>query len=193
MTRHYFEEDTPVEKEGGGGGGGGDERHIEPEDFYTYSNESYDSNERGVDGDGENDDYWCHREYMDRMNPSTNAILWEPLKIGKTLLHVCSSGVIRRAGDPFWCVTKGIPLTGTPYSYAMIETEDNVYKRFFIHHIVWKAFQGDVPPGWEVRHKPCVPMEYTREYPNDLGLLDIYPAMLPSTYASSSMNQNYNH
>jgi hypothetical protein len=122
------------------------------------------------------DDYWCNNEYTEY---DDTGVHWERLSLGKTTLHVCSTGVVRREGDPFWCVTKGVPLTGTPYSYVMVETEPHVHRRFFLHHLVWKAFHGDVPPQWEVRHKSTVPMEYTREYPNDLSLLDIYPVSRP--------------
>lgn len=165
MTRHYFDEEynaaptSPTEA-----------------DREDYLNDLEDPNGmfESNDTDGIYDDYWCNREYIERSDIQ-DSIQWEQLKIGKTLLLICSTGLIRRSSDPFWCVTKGVPLTGTPYSYVMIETEDNVYRRYFVHHLVWKAFQGDVPTGWEVRHKPTIPMEYTREYPNDLSMLDIYP------------------
>jgi len=177
MTRHYFDEDyVPTRTDV--------DSVDDTDEFYTYSNGIFDPSDKDTDG-GIYDDYWCNKEYYDRVD-SNDPIRWEQLKIGKSLLLVCSTGLIRRMGDPFWCVTKGVPLTGTPYSYVMVETEDNVYKRYFIHHLVWKAFQGDVPIGWEVRHKPSVPMEYTREYPNELGLLDIYP-VIPSSSTSSSL------
>lgn len=168
MTRHYMDEDYFNAPEGA---------HYPP---MEYSDEDYlDDDIDAVDGFF--DDYWCNKEYMDpyQQDDTDTAVRWERLSLGKTTLHVCSTGVVRREGDPFWCVTKGVPLTGTPYSYVMVETEPHVHRRFFIHYLVWKAFNGDVPSQWEVRHKPTVPMEYTREYPNDLSLLDIYPVSRP--------------
>jgi hypothetical protein len=163
MTRFYYEdehvyEDAPVDG------------MVETAD---YSSKPYD------DDSLSQDDYWANREYIENVvDTSPEPTLWNQLQIGETLLYISNMGCLRRAKDPFWCITRGVPLTGTPYSYVMLETKPGESTMFFIHHLVWKAFHGDVPPGWEVRHKPCVPMEYTREYPNELALLDMYPSML---------------
>lgn len=149
--------------------------YYDDEDTHDYSYED------GRDADADEDDYWTNREYIDLPTAPYDIhtpTLWNQLQIGETLLYVSNTGYLRRAKDPFYCITRGVPLTGTPYSYVMIETESHQSSMFFVHHLVWKAFHGDVPPGWEVRHKPHVPHEFHREYPNDLSLLDIYPSLL---------------
>lgn len=169
MTRHYMDEDYFNAPDGA---------QCPP---MEYSDDDVGGGYLDDDDIAPQDDYWCNKEYIDpyQLNDADTTVRWERLTLGKTTLHVCSTGVVRREGDPFWCVTKGVPLTGTPYSYVMVETEPHVHRRFFLHHLVWKAFNGDVPPQWEVRHKPTVPMEYSREYPNDLAFLDIYPVTRP--------------
>lgn len=154
-------------------------------DDDRYSGDADDWKENDWDGADwkendwkETDDYWANREYIDPRTDSSEPTLWNQLQVGDTLLYVSNTGCLRRAKDPFWCITRGVPLTGTPYSYVMIETEPNESTMFLVHHLVWRAFHGEVPEGWEVRHKAHVPHAYRREYPNNLSLLDIYPRFL---------------
>lgn len=118
------------------------------------------------------DDIYITREPDDRY---LEPIQWAKIKLGKTVLNVCSTGIVRREGDPFYHVTSGVTLVGSPYRYIVVETDDNVYEKFLMHELVWKAFNGDVPNHWEVRHKAWVPIEHNREYPNDLYCVEIYP------------------
>lgn len=159
MTRYYFDEDTTIDDTSGPTEG--------PEDPYTAIG-FYDDDTQS------HEDYWTNRDYTQEASDTPEPTQWNTLQIGMTQLLVSNTGYLRRVSDPFWCLTKGVPLTGTPYTYVMLEIEPHTTSMFFVHELVWRAFYGDVPRGWEVRHKPHVPLEYTREYPNELSLLDIY-------------------
>jgi hypothetical protein len=116
-------------------------------------------------------------------NKSMGSIRWAKVELGLTTLFVCNTGgYVRRMGDPFWHVVKGAIMDNSPYSYIMVETEKNKTERFLIHELVWKAFQGDVLPDWELRHKPYIAREFPREYPNDLCHLELYPKVLLENY-----------
>jgi hypothetical protein len=130
------------------------------------------SDEHTEDIDDEHEDWYSSRDPDDR---SFEPIQWAKLKLGKTVINVCSTGIVRREGDPFYHVTSGVTLVGSPYRYIVVETEDDVFEKFFMHELVWKAFNGEVPNHWEVRHKAWVPLEHNREYPNDLYCVEIYP------------------
>ncbi len=117
-------------------------------------------------------------------------ICWEKLTLGITTLYVSNTGFVRREGDPFWQMTKGAVYEDTPYMYITVETEPNTYTPYFVHELVWKAFQGDVLPNWELRHKPYVAKEFPREYPNDLCHLEIYPKVLPESLYESSYEES---
>lgn len=66
--------------------------------------------------------------------------------------------------------TQGWSYPGSPYK--IFTTGNNA---FYVHDIVYRAFRGEPPPGWEVRHK-------TRNYTNNaLSNLDIYPKLVITT------------
>ena len=161
MTRYYLDDDDLV---------------IPVEDMAHPDTHYSDDDVGSVDTDV-SDDVMAREMASEWYDAQLEPIQWTRLKVGPTVLEINSMGGLRREGDPFWNITKGVPMTGTPYTYIMLPTEDGPAKAHLVHSLVWKAFHGDVPPGWEVRHKPCVPMEYQREYPNELALLDIYPIL----------------
>jgi hypothetical protein len=48
----------------------------------------------------------------------------------------------------------------------------------FVHELVWQAFNGDIPDGWEVRHKSQALQDISpanQEASNALDDIDIYP------------------
>lgn len=168
MKQTYPDDETPYESrdmpsyDGGDGDGDEEEPDISPTDDIT------------TDDPDENDSYYG--DFKDHADRDRNEpIQWAKLKLGKTVLCVCSTGIVRRDKDPFYHVSSGVTLTGSPYRFIVVETDTNVFEKFFMHDIVWKAFHGNPPMHWEVRHKPWVPMEHTRDYPNDLHCLEVYP------------------
>lgn len=96
-------------------------------------------------------------------------IEWTRLAVGDTVLNVSTDGKFRFDGMPFYCVTGGLPMAGSPYAVLNIEVEPCVYRSYYAHQLVWRAFNGHVPDGWEVRHASA---DYND---NALDNLDIYP------------------
>lgn len=171
MTKFYPEDENtsvPLDEYGGEGGDYADD------DFPTDDGKG---ETHADEHDVLTDEGYDYSEPDDR---DKEPIRWAKLKLGKTVLHVCSTGIVRKEGEPFYFVTAGINLIGSPYRYTIVETDNNVFEKVFMHEIIWRAFNGDVPKDWEVRHKPWVPQEYNREYPNDLSCVDIYPSMKAS-------------
>jgi hypothetical protein len=72
----------------------------------------------------------------------------------------------------------GLPYPGTPLRTVRIEIEPGDFHNFFVHELVWQAFHGDVPDGWEVRHKSQALQDISpanQEASNALDDIDIYP------------------
>jgi hypothetical protein len=42
---------------------------------------------------------------------------------------------------------------GTHLRTVRIKIEPGDFHNFFVHELVWQAFNGDIPDGWEVRHE----------------------------------------
>ena len=106
---------------------------------------------------------------------STNK--WAPLRLGEARISVSSLGAIRIPPAPFQMVDYGIPYIGTPMRTVRIEVAPKEFYNFFVHELVWQAFNGDIPDGWEVRHKPHALQEITplsQEASNALDDIDIY-------------------
>jgi hypothetical protein len=118
------------------------------------------------DSDADAEGYDSHANYDDAVPP----IEWARLAVGDTVIHVSSDGMFRLEEMPFYCVTGGLPMAGSPYAVLNIEVEPQVYRSYYAHQLVWRAFNGHLPDGWEVRH---ISANYGD---NALQNLDIYPA-----------------
>jgi len=94
-------------------------------------------------------------------------IKWALIKIGKAVLEVSSIGTIK----PYRSIhnpSEGIILEGTPYRYYSIEINEGEFKNFYVHEIVWQAFNGTPPDDFEIRHKPEYTNHYRKTYSNRL-------------------------
>lgn len=98
------------------------------------------------------------------------------LKVGDTVLCVFSNGAIRR--DSFENTSFGFPLAGTPYRTYTVEYQPHEHRTYYMHELVWQAFRGFPPPGWEVRHKPEHTMYSRKMYSNALHHITIFPSMI---------------
>jgi hypothetical protein len=99
---------------------------------------------------------------------------WTRLVVGSdstTVLHVSSGGQFRLEGAPFYAITPGLPQTGSPYKVLNVEVAPHTYRTYYAHDLVWRAFHGRVPQGYEVRHVNHVFDD------NRLDNLDLYPAV----------------
>jgi hypothetical protein len=94
-------------------------------------------------------------------------IKWSLIKIGKAILEVSSIGTIkpyRSINNP----TEGIILEGTPYRYYRVEENEGEYKNYYVHEIVWQAFNGTPADEYEIKHKPEYTDNYRKIYSNRL-------------------------
>ena len=94
------------------------------------------------------------------------------MKLYSLKIEVSNTGKIKNERGE---ISEGIHLHGTPYSFFQIEFEKNKYINYYMHELVWQAFNGMPPVGWTIRHKN----EYTRKprkvYSNKLSNLTIVP------------------
>lgn len=95
------------------------------------------------------------------------------LKIGITTLVVSSDGKIRKMDDVF-SSSIGYALPGTPYRTYTVEVSKNEYEEYYVHDLVWRAFNGEPPAGWEVRHNYWEAKDTAGFYSNALENLELY-------------------
>jgi hypothetical protein len=97
------------------------------------------------------------------------AVIWLDAKINNIDISISSEGRILFKDDLFHS-TDGQKLEGTPYKYIKIGN-----KKYLIHELVWTIFNGDVPTGWDIRHKEEYIQNRKRKvYSNHLSNLTIY-------------------
>ena len=156
--------------------GGHDYDHADQDDVYD---EYYDSCE------DDNVDDFLHGEDGDHdgdgdplaTGPSRPVIRWKQLKIGHAIIDVSSGGEIKphealfRLGEQL--ATPGVPLLGTPYMTYTVEVEQGSYRTYYVHDLVYHAFNGPLPDGFEVRHVPSHTQKARKHYSNRLGCLMI--------------------
>lgn len=111
----------------------------------------------------------------DHREEETEEIEHTMLRIGEASLIISSNGIIRNLKDIF-SASMGYALIGTPYRTYIVEIEKNICEEYFVHDLVWRAFNGEPPEGWEVRHKYWETKRGAEMYDNSLDILDIYPS-----------------
>lgn len=149
-------------------------------DIGSTSNDEYNSE----------DDYVLHKEIMyDQTNDnyqysySISKLQYTILRIGITSLIISNTGVIRKVDDML-STSIGFALPGTPYRTYPVEIQKNQMEEYFVHDLVWRAFNGEPPEGYEVRHTFWEAKKGHEYYDNSLENLEIYPTTityLPST------------
>lgn len=100
---------------------------------------------------------------------------WAIIEIGTIKLDVSNMGRIKLHSSLYES-TVGIHHQGTPYRTYQVSFPDGSFKNYYVHEIVWQAFNGRPPNGWIIQHKP----EYTqrrsrRIYGNRLAYITIVP------------------
>lgn len=142
-------------------------------DYPDPYDEYYDSGD-DLDATSEYDDY----EY----DPLTDApmlpvVRWKQIRVGEAVLDVSNDGRVKIFGAEMVhgesLASEGMLLHGTPYRTYTVEVQRGDFKKYFMHDLVYFAFNGAPPTGYEVRHVP----EYTQRahsvYSNRLGCLAI--------------------
>lgn len=126
---------------------------------FSYDEETYVSDEESqYSSDYESEHSDTESLYEDTIVPSIQThfpVRWNPLVLDGVTFQVSNTGKIKTTEDN---ITEGIQIHGTPYRFFQIEYEANHFRNYYMHEIVWSAFNGPPPEGWIVRHK----IEYTR-------------------------------
>lgn len=158
-------------------------RYIEEEEDYCCEQEA-------LQEDTEHD-YASEEEppaptYEPPVDDEDTGVEYAVLRIGVTTLVISSDGRIRKARDLF-ASSMGYAYPGTPYRTYVVEVEKDKMEEYFVHDLVWRAFYGEPPEGWEVRHTLWEAKKGQEFYDNSLETLQIYPstvAYLPSIQKS---------
>lgn len=163
-----------------------EEEYNSPQDEYSDDSESATEDE---------EEEFCVNSATDQQDVGEElpATRFAYIKIGRTELVVSSNGTIRHADDIF-STSHGINLVGTPYRIYPVEVENNLTENYFVHDIVWRAFNGEPPTGWEVRHTMWEAKNGGEIYSNALVDLEIYMSTvtyIPSVRASLPEPSSY--
>jgi hypothetical protein len=100
---------------------------------------------------------------------------WKRVCMGGQHFQVSNKGHIMKP-DTYFEVHKGVEESGSPYRTFTFVTTDGTPRTYYMHDIVWRAFHGEPPTGWEVQHKVAETMKRKRHYSNALHNLTIMPS-----------------
>ena len=86
--------------------------------------------------------------------------IWKPINGYEGLYEVSNLGNVRSLGRTIICGSKMLKLTGktmklgrTKYGYLQCGLSKNgEQKRYYVHRLVWEAFNGPVPDGLQINH-----------------------------------------
>ena len=118
--------------------------------YYTSSNQ-------------ENDIYNCKKR---------PPVEWKQIKLDKCILEVSNDGRVREYNS-LNNSSDGKLLKGTPYKIYTTEISPNIFKNFYVHELVWFAFNGFPPENWEIKHKYEYTKKGKKEYKNRLEYLTL--------------------
>lgn len=137
---------------------------------------AYWSEEEDITSD--EDEWDSYVEVRDRDQDIDNVFYpperWTRYTHGKTTILVSDRGKIKKPGDG-WLTTNGVSKIGTPYYLYRFELDDDTSVLRLVHDVVWEAFEGPPPTGYEVRHNMWVVKAGNEKYSNALDDLDIFP------------------
>lgn len=146
---------------------------MEYEEQEPFENDEYYSDEDLDVNDIETDDEYDTNDnnpyQVDLLRPK---IQWKLIKINRQVLEISTYGTIREY-KTFDKSTEGKVYEGTPYRYYTIHTLEGKQINYFMHEIIWKAFNGQPPSGYEIRHKPEYLSKYRKIYSNRLHNLEL--------------------
>jgi len=116
---------------------------FDPNDYDYDPYADYDEHDPYNDGRSyTEDDYLC-----DLDNVGAHIEKWSQLRINESVIGVSTMGRVKPIGSLFAAASLGVSYLGTPY---MIQRVGD--KNYFVHQLVWHAFNGPVPAGKEIRH-----------------------------------------
>jgi hypothetical protein len=134
-------------------------------------NDEYYSEEEIYSEISDSDDEYENQQQLNPYVPISQRplIRWTLIKIGKEIFEISSIGRIK----PYRSLeqsTEGILLQGTPYRYYRFAD-----KNYFMHELVWQAFNGLPLENFEIKHKPEYTSKYRKIYSNRLHNLTLLP------------------
>lgn len=114
---------------------------------------------------------------------------WTWFRMGDAALMVSDEGKIRCPRKHF--VSYGYAIPGSPYSsYPVAIDKFEPPVQMYVHDIVWRAFNGDIPKGYEVRHSMWVIKERQERYSNSITALDIYRKIVGGKQADDEVDRD---
>jgi hypothetical protein len=143
-----------------------EEYEEEDEDYYEFEEEcDYDVLSATIFDK-------CSIDISDNSSP----VVWKLINIGNTNLRVSNEGKIHFIDENQYYITEGFRDIGTPYRFVDIRISDTLYRKYYVHDIIWKAFkpEEDIPDGWEVRHLDYTALDDGQCYINNIDNLSIY-------------------
>lgn len=170
MTRAYIDEEEHIEKSYEQGSS---QQHPQCHHHSQYDNES--------DCISEEEDFYMRSipkplyELSNENKEERPKTEYTVLRVGISTLIVSNAGRIRKSNDMF-SSSIGCALPGTPYRTYVVEIDKNKCEEYFVHDLVWRAFNGEPPEGWEVRHNFWEAKKGAEYYDNSLAALEIYPS-----------------
>lgn len=141
------------------------------------------SDEEYVDDDNEShySDYEDTNAVSDDRNEPFKAIkqpVWKNVVIGGNQYMVSDMGCVRKP-DTLFEVHYGLEQCGTPFRTMTFPSADGGPSiTYYMHDLVWQTFNGNPPPGWEVRHTFNETRKNKRYYGNALRHLTIMPIIV---------------
>jgi hypothetical protein len=154
-----------------------DSEEVDP---YSIEGQQYDEDFSDSDEissyDDDDDTYFNNQDSIVCDNIHIRPIHMKQLKLGRTVVCVFSNGALKTGG--FETTVRGLPLAGTPFRVFTVEWDHGDFRTFMMHEIIWRAFHGPPPQGWEVRHKPEYTIFPRKVYSNALHHLTITPVIV---------------
>lgn len=143
-------------------------------EYTDFSNE--DSGDEEYGGDPEYDEY---DDYDDGGTVDNDVLtgasqirrpIWKLIRVEDDEYMISDQGCIKKP-DTLFEVHYGLEEQGTPFRSVTFPNG----KTYYMHDLVWQAFNGDPPRGWEVRHTFAETQKNKRYYSNALRHLTIMP------------------
>jgi hypothetical protein len=144
-------------------------------EYDPYNN--YDDDAELHDSDGE---YIADRDSGDIGSINSATEMWRQLRINETVICVSSRGRVKAFGSLFNPASEGVQHLGTPYRTYRVGQQV-----FYIHELVWWAFNGPIAPGYQILHNShYVNRRSHISYSNNLECLTIQKIHVSSLQSS---------
>jgi len=107
-------------------------------------------------------------------------IKWALIRLDTNVFEISTIGTIK----PYRSLeksTEGTNYSGTPYRYYSVQTKEGYQKNYYVHELVWRAFNGPPHENYEIKHKPEYTAKYRQLYSNSLHNLTLVKKVAIST------------